>query len=354
MNKSANVKVLYRQNELPVFQNRMYETAETARSCPKGDVVLVEDQDSGMVYNSAFQSELVVYDSAYQNEQGVSPQFREHLQHVANIVERNMGRSDLVEVGCGKGLFLEMLLQKGVDIKGFDPTYEGSNPLVERHFFNPGLGIEAKGIILRHVLEHIQNPYEFLVHLKEANGGSGNIYIEVPCFDWICDRSNWFDVFYEHVNYFRLSNFHQMFGRILESGRIFGGQYLYVVAELASLRPPAIGADGPVEFPGDFSKGLSLAGAFTDKPVIVWGGASKGVIYSLLSERAGHPVAAVIDINPAKQGKFLPATGIQVQTPEILSSLPGDSVILIMNSNYGDEIRRLSNGEFQYVEVDNA
>ena len=28
------------------------------------------------------------------------------------------------------------------------------------------------------------------------------------------------------------------------------------------------------------------------------------------------PVNAVIDVNPAKQGRFLPATGLKVQSPE--------------------------------------
>jgi len=37
------------------------------------------------------------------------------------------------------------------------------------------------------------------------------IYIEVPCFDWICLHRSWFDVFYQHFN-FRLADFDRVFG----------------------------------------------------------------------------------------------------------------------------------------------
>jgi hypothetical protein len=60
----------------------------------------------------------------------------------------------------------------------------------------------------------------------------------------------------------------------------------------------------------------------------------------------------VIDINPAKQGKFLPLTGLQVQSPESALSeiLPG-STIYVMNSNYLEEIKSLSNNKFTYITI---
>ena len=91
--------------------------------------------------------------------------------------------------------------------------------------------------LLRHVLEHIQDPVSFLAEIANANQG-GQIYIEVPCFDWILEHKAWFDLFYEHVNYFRLDDLRRMFGTVHEAGHLFGGQYLYVVADLASLRDP--------------------------------------------------------------------------------------------------------------------
>ena len=332
----------------------MYATAQEARNCPKGDITLVEDLVTGLVYNADFDPALLVYDSHYQNEQAVSPLFKEHLESVAAIIERCMGRDSIIEVGCGKGFFLEMLLGKGFAISGFDPTYEGSNPRVRKHYFAAGVGLQGKGLVLRHVLEHIHDPFQFLLRLKEANGGSGKIYIEVPVFDWICDHRAWTDVFYEHVNYFRISDFHRMFGTVIESGRIFGGQYLYVVAELATLKKPAIDMADRVNFPSDFNETLAAQPAVSGNTAI-WGGASKGVIYALLKERNGQPVQTVIDINPAKQGKYMPATGLLVQSPvNGLATLPQGATIYVMNSNYLDEIKLMSNFRFNYVAFDQS
>ncbi len=342
---------LYRIEQLPIFQNRMYDSAQEARACPRGNVRLVQDMATGLVSNADFCPELMVYDARYQNEQAVSPQFRKHLDSVAEIVGRTLGHSGLVEVGCGKGYFLEVLAERGYEIAGFDPTYEGSNPRVKLHYFQPGVGITAKALILRHVLEHVQHPYQFLQGLHTANAGSGLIYIEVPCFDWICDHRAWFDIFYEHVNYFRLADFERMFGCVIESGRIFGGHYLYVVADLASLRMPRIDGKNPMVFPSEFLR--SLAVGAKNKLSAVWGGASKGVTFALLRERLGRPVELVIDINPAKQGKYLPATGLKVLSPdEGLARLPAGSTIYVMNSNYFKEIKQMSNNAYQYVSVD--
>lgn len=347
----ANEYELYRIELLPIFQNRMYDTAQEARACPRGDVRLVQNLDTGLVYNADFRPELMHYDVNYQNEQGLSPHFRCHLDGVAQIVERSMGRSGLVEVGCGKGFFLEVLAERGIDITGFDPTYEGDNPRVQKHYFSPGVGITAQGLILRHVLEHVQAPLQFLQQLRAANGGGGLIYIEVPCFDWICAHRAWFDVFYEHVNYFRPSDFVRSFDHIVDSGHLFGGQYQYVVADLASLRFPQASSSDRVNFPDDFQR--SLGGGATQGPVAVWGGASKGVIFSLLRERLVRPIDLVIDINPAKQGKYLPSTGLQVQPPAAaLAVLPPGATLYVMNSNYLEEIKKMSNNAYRYVSVD--
>jgi SAM-dependent methyltransferase len=353
MSANEPSRLLYEQRQLPIFQNRMYDSVEEARNCPRGDLQLVENLATGLVYNAAFQPELMRYDDHYQNEQGVSPLFQAHLETVANIIERQIGRGSLIEVGCGKGFFLELLAARGFDITGFDPTYEGTNPRVQHHFFTPGVGIRGDALVLRHVLEHVQDPYQFLDQLRLANGGSGRIYIEVPCLEWICQHRVWFDIYYEHVNYFRIPDFHRMFGTVLESGHLFGDQYLYVVADLASLHPPQRDPGDALHFPADFLARLSEPSGTPGRPTAIWGGASKGVIFALLKERSGAPVSTVIDINPAKQGKYVAATGLKIQTPaEALAQLPAGSTIYVMNSNYLEEIRNMSGNKYRYVGVD--
>lgn len=354
MTETAQTHLLYQQDSFPVFQNRMYDSADEARNCPRGDIRLVQDLTTGLVRNDAFDPGLVDYDAAYQNEQANSAPFRTHLNWVADLIAEHMGLDDLVEVGCGKGTFLEMLADRGASITGFDPTYEGQNPLIKKTYFGPDLGMKAKGLVLRHVLEHIPDPYSFLCQLRDANGGGGLIYIEVPCFDWICEARSWFDIFYEHVNYFRLSDFQRMFGKIPAIGRCFGEQYLYVIGDLGTLRAPELDANDPLAFPDNFAPSFSGHAALPSTSDVVWGGASKGVIYALLRERIKAPIAAVVDINPNKQGRYLAGTGLRVSAPEeVLPGLTPESRIIIMNPNYSAEIRKMSNEAFTYIEVGN-
>lgn len=349
-----NYRELFRVEDLPVFQNKMFPDRETAINCSKGDVVLVQDMNTGLIFNAAFDPALLEYDKDYQNEQAHSGVFQQHLAEVKAIISRYFYDKTLIEVGCGKGYFLEYLNNAGYDIIGIDPAYEGSNPNVIKACFKASLGLDADGIVLRHVLEHVPDPYSFLKKIAEANGNKGKIYIEVPCFDWICQHRAWFDVYYEHVNYFRLADFYRMFDKIDDRGHIFGGQYLYVVADLDSLKEPKQGEGDIFEFPGDFLSGINvIVKSAKGRKNVIWGGSSKGVIFSLYLLRQSVNIDYVIDINPAKQGKYLCGSGLQVVSPErAMQGLDHGDDIFVMNSIYLDEIKILSSNQFNYIKVD--
>jgi hypothetical protein len=350
---------IYRATGLPLLQNRAFSSADDARACATGDVVLVQDLKTGLIFNEAFDPSLIDYDSEYQNEQGFSDVFRRHLTDVAKVVKRHFRDGSLIEIGCGKAYFLETLQRMGYTITGFDPAYEGNNPDVRREYFTSSVGLEASGIILRHVLEHVPDPVTFIEKIREANGGGGLLYIEVPCFDWICSHRAWFDIYYEHVNYFRLSDLQRMFGTIHEAGHTFGGQYLYIVADLATLTTPPQSGFTVADLPADFLDGVSRHARHlmrrreeTQSRSAIWGAASKGVIFALFMERAGAPVDVAIDVNPAKQRRHLPVTGLCIDSPATaIAQLEPGSDVFVMNSNYLDEIKNLSGGRFTYLTV---
>lgn len=347
-------RVLYRQSRFPVLQNRLFESPQTARECATGEILLVQDGTTGLIRNASFDASLLTYDSTYHNEQEYSEVFKHHLATVADIVQRHLGMTALVEIGCGKGYFLELLTAQGFTVAGFDPTYEGVNPRVQKSFVAPATSLQAKGIILRHVLEHIAEPVTFLNQIRAANNGAGRIYIEVPCFDWICENCAWFDIFYEHVNYFRLEDFDRIFDHVVESGRLFGGQYLYCVAELESLRESPRSGWTSSTLPDDFlptELGLdSIKSRPTPAKEAMWGCASKGVIFALLRDRSGAPLDIAIDINPQKHGMYLPGSGVEVSSPDVgLAALPRGSTIYVMNAMYAAEIRAYGGSNYNYV-----
>lgn len=347
---------IFRINDVPAYQNKMFESQDAARNCPSGNITLVQDMKTGLVFNTEYDHNMLSYDQSYQNEQGHSSIFHTHMNEVLEKIDLHFSGKNILEIGCGKGGFLDLLRQRGHDAKGIDPAYEGDAPYIYKQHFDTSSNINADVIILRHVLEHIPQPLEFLRAIAAANGGQGNIYIEVPCLDWIIQRRAWFDIFYEHVNYFRLTDFNRMFDVTYDMGHLFGGQYIYVIAELSSLQNP--GSWGPVEavnFPGDFLRELEKPLEKPSKSAkrIIWGAAAKGVMFSYHMTSRGLPLDFSIDINPAKQGRFLGGSALPILSPASgLARLSAGDDIFVMNSNYIDEISSLGGNNFNYILVD--
>ena len=68
----------------------------------------------------------------------------------------------------------------------------------------------------------------------------------------------------------------------------------------------------------------------------MWGAGSKGVTFSLLIDPSGEALAGAVDINPRKQGCFLPLTAVPVLSPQ---SLPhARATVIVMNPAYQAEI----------------
>ena len=168
----------------------------------------------------------------------------------------------------------------------------------------------------------------------------------------------------EICNYFRLADFQRMFGIINEAEHVFGGQYLAVVADLSSLRAPAYSEECEAGIPAGFlSKVVTYSKMLkarspkpgTRKHAAIWGGGSKGVLFALFLQRAGVRLEIVIDINPAKQGKYLAGSGLRVFTPdEAIRMLEPGADIFVMNSNYLEEIRQSTHNKYNYLEIDDG
>lgn len=339
---------IYRESDLPVLQNVSYASKAEATRAPLGDVELVQDTSSGLVFNYRFDPVLLDYDATYQNEQACSKLFRDHLTSVLSLVQRHHadGKS-IVEIGCGKAYFFEMMQDAGMAPVGFDPAYEGANPNVRKEYFDPGNAVAYDLIVLRHVLEHIPRPLHFLSGLAAHAKAGTRIYIEVPCFDWIVENRAFYDIFYEHCNYFTLDVLAGAFGSILESGRSFGGQYLHIVAELASFRLPE-SYRGPRFPPLDFTDACEWAfrESTEDRPPLIWCAGAKGMTFSNILHRRGVALAGLVDINPAKQGRFVGMSGLPIYSPEVAMPLIEDGhEIYVMNPNYLPEILDMFRGK---------
>src|SRR6266480_3245780 len=120
---------LFREG-VPVHQNLVMRDQESAIAIARGSLDLALCKECGFIFNRAFDPNKIAYGEEYDNSQAYSPSFNNYLDTLVNhlVNERGVQNCRVVEVGCGKGLFLRKLVEyenSGNTGYGFDPSYVG-------------------------------------------------------------------------------------------------------------------------------------------------------------------------------------------------------------------------------------
>lgn len=186
--------------------------------------------------------------------------------------------------------------------------------------------MNADLVVFRHTLEHIDNPIKYLNDIAHAAKYDAKIFIEVPNFEWIVSKRAFWDIFYEHCNYFTLENLASFFQKS-EQGLLFNGQYMYLIADLKSLRKQAMPSN---TISSDFnaSKMLELYHSYRDfiksnPRVLVWSAGAKGATFVNLTDPNKEYISCPVDINPKKQGRYIAKTGHSIISPAQLTDFEG-------------------------------
>jgi len=134
---NTNLIIFYKQKNIPLFQNVTYSDINSAINTLCSDVLLTKCKNCNFVFNSNFKKISLDYNENYQNEQANSNIFKTHILDVFYILKNYFkSQTKVVEIGCGKGFFLEFLLKHKIDIVGFDPTYESNNKKIIKDYFS--------------------------------------------------------------------------------------------------------------------------------------------------------------------------------------------------------------------------
>jgi SAM-dependent methyltransferase len=356
---------------MPVSIGVQYPSSKQAMGCVKGRLDLMFCPVCGFIWNRSFDAGLLEYSQRYENSLDHSPVFIEYARNLACRLIHTYGivNKRVLEIGCGKGHFLSLLCEEGENSGvGFDPSYVGERVRhsgrgsVEYHkdFFG-GEHASRRGdlVCCRHVFEHIDNPADFLTIVHRMINGDRNVivYFEVPNVRFILDELSIWDVIYEHCNYFSRESLAYAFKSagfdVIRLEESYGGQFLSIEARISSEvwdgRDESIHSGGTSElaesvdaFPLNVSARtkpwIERLDAWTrDKTrAVIWGGGAKTVSF-LNMLQVNETIPLVVDINPSKQGLYIPGSGQEIVAPEILEYYQPDAIIL-MNPIYKKEV----------------
>jgi SAM-dependent methyltransferase len=355
--------------DVPVYCNVLHSFAQSAFRAPRGDIVLTYCRQCGQIFNSAYDPGKMSYGREYENSLHYSPRFQEYASSLARRLIKKYGlySKRVLEIGCGKGDFLNMLCEFGENSGiGFDPSYEkGRGPadskkrfsVINDFYSEKYAEYPADLIVCRHVLEHIEAPRAFLNLLRRNMGSNGNtiLFFEVPNIRFTVQQESIWDLIYEHYGYFSQASLSYLFNAcdfiIHNIEESFGGQYICLEAScyesFPELSRDRINKTDNLEydirtFSGQYHSKVNewqdriKELEDSNKKVVVWGAGSKGISF-LNQIKAKNLIKYIVDVNPHKYGKFIAGGGQEVVAPDFLQKYRPD-VIIVMNRIYKKEI----------------
>ena len=354
------------RENVPVHQNLVLPDQASALAATRGDLCMLVCKDCGFVFNAAFDLARLSYGRDYDNTQSHSAVFDAYLDALAEqmVQQHGVRNARIVEVGCGKGHFLRKLVAypgAGNTGFGFDPSYVGPDTDLDgalqfrRSFYDGSCAdVPADVVVCRHVIEHVPAPRQLLgaVHAALANQPAARVFFETPCVEWILRNRVVWDFFYEHCSLFSRDSLRHALetsGFVVNSvEQVFGGQYLWMHARVAPSAARSRAAhDGDCVAVQAEAYGQSLgelclhwrsrlAELRRHGPVALWGAGAKGVTLAHLVDPQREWIDCLVDINPAKQGGYVPGSGHPIVAPAALAARQIANVIL-MNPNYAKE-----------------
>lgn len=369
---SESARVFFFAPNVPVFCNVLWDSREAATGTDRASMELAHCPQCDLVFNDAFDPELMAYSPQYENSLDCSPRFREYRAQLAQrlVDDFELRGKRIVEIGCGRGDFLRLLAdQTENECVGFDPSFDPNNdpppthPRVTLRSENYGpshRGFDAEFVCCRHVLEHISAPLEFVKQVRETLGpeSKAGVYFEVPNALYTLERMGIWDLIYEHCLYFTPTALTALFERAdfkpLRVESVYDGQFISLDATGTSTGGSVDSASGDTaslvdQFKNAYDKKVAhwkaqfAAWRQEGRRAVIWGAGSKGVTFlNVMNQDTNQPeqcvVTHAVDVNSRKQGRYVTGTGQQIVHPSELKRIKPDRV-LIMNAIYASEIQ---------------
>ena len=368
--KTGKMEVFHQVVAVPSNSCILLGSGEEAAAYPHGEICLGFCPKCGFISNMAFEPRLTEYSGRYEETQGFSPTFnRFHRALAERLIDRyDLHGKDIIEIGCGKGEFLMLLCELGGNRGvGFDPgvhvdRIEGSAAervrFIADFYSEEYAGYQGDFVACKMTLEHIHPTGDFIATVRAAIGErvGTNVFFQIPEAMRILSDCAFEDIYYEHCSYFSPGSLARLFRangfEVMSLDTEYTGQYLTIEALAVELPVD----QEPLAAEDDMAVLSELVRSFPERfeakrrvweerlrryrkgqgKVVLWGAGSKAVAF-LSTLGAETVVSYGVDINPYRQGHFLPGTGLPIVAPDFLAKYRPD-VVIVMNPVYREEI----------------
>ena len=314
-----------------------------------------------------------LFDADYAYFSSFSTSWLKHAeQYVADMTSRlNLNsKSNVVEVAANDGYLLQYVKAKGIPCLGVEPTASTAAAAKEKgleiveEFFGVELadklvtmGKQADLTVANNVLAHVPNINDFVAGFTRLLKPNGVATFEFPHLMQLVKHTQFDTIYHEHFSYLSLTAVNQIFDHnglqvfdvqeISTHGgslRIFAqrkdqGQH-HVNAAVGELltRESTTGVTTEAYYANFQQRANRVKHDLIDflikakregKKVMAYGAAAKG--NTLLNYAGVRPdlISAVIDLNPAKQNKYLPGSRIPIVDESIISQQKPDYVLIL-------------------------
>lgn len=322
-----------------------------------------------------------IFDADYAYFSSYSTSWLEHAkQYTIEMISR-FGfneNSKVIEIASNDGYLLQYFKERNIEVLGIEPTNNTANVALSKgietlvDFFGTNLaeslakkGIKADLLLGNNVLAHVPDINDFVGGMKILLGEQGVITMEFPHLVQLVDNNQFDTIYHEHFSYLSFYTVKQIFeSKGLEMFDVeeiptHGGS-LRIYAKHKEDKSKNISNRVDALILKEISKGINKSTYYRGfqehaekikldlwsflieqkklgKKVAAYGAAAKGNTLLNFCGIKNDLISFVVDANPHKQNKFLPASHIPVMNEDFLKSEKPDFVI-ILPWNLTDEI----------------
>lgn len=315
-----------------------------------------------------------IFDNNYAYFSSYSRSWLQHAKRYADMITERFGynsESLVIEIASNDGYLLQCFKEKNIPVMGIEPTANTAEVAIGKgiktviEFFGADLAdrfantwdVKADLLVGNNVLAHVPDIIDFVLGMKIILKQTGVITMEFPHLMQLIENNQFDTIYHEHFSYLSLYTVKQIFES--QGLEIFDvdelpthGGSLRVYAKHIEDKGKPVSESVDALLKKELDKGLNLIAYYDNfqekalkvkldlvdfliaqkragKEVAAYGAAAKGNTLLNYCGIKNDLVSFVVDLNPHKQGKFLPASHIPVVTEQFLKDAQPDYVIIL-------------------------